>query len=450
MLSVLVGREYQSTKKKIATILALAIPAVIENFLQTAVGFVDTMFVSKLGITSVTAVGVSNTILGVYMAVFMALGVGTSSLIARSVGAGELDRAREIAKQSTWVAIVLGLVLGLITLFFAEPLLRIMGAESKVLDEAALYFRIVAIPTVLIALMFIAGSILRATGDTVSPMKVTMWINILHIPLDYLLIFGIGPFEGFGIAGAAWATVIVRLIGTVALYRIIRRSKVSFPFVEGFAFRNRRDITGLLKLSTPTAIERLVMRLGQVLYFGLIVRISTETFAAHTIAGSIEQFSYMPGYGLAIAATTLVGQNIGAKREKDAYSYGMLTAWIGVGIMSVFGILFLFLLSPWFAAWFTTDNEVSQMVVSALRIATFAQPFVALSFVLAGALQGLGDTKSPMYSTAVGMWVIRVIGVYVLAIIFDLGIVGVWLSFAFDNFARAIFLLFRFKSKFPH
>ena len=117
MLGVLDGSEYLSTKKKITTILALAIPAVIENVLQTAVGFVDTMFVSKLGITSVTAVGVSNTILAVYMAVFMALGVGTSSLIARSVGAGELDRAREIAKQSTWVAIVMGVVLGLLALF---------------------------------------------------------------------------------------------------------------------------------------------------------------------------------------------------------------------------------------------------------------------------------------------------------------------------------------------
>ena len=117
MLGVLDGSEYLSTKKKITFILALAIPAVIENVLQTAVGFVDTMFVSKLGITSVTAVGVSNTILAVYMAVFMALGVGTSSLIARSVGAGELDRAREIAKQSTWVAIVMGVVLGLLALF---------------------------------------------------------------------------------------------------------------------------------------------------------------------------------------------------------------------------------------------------------------------------------------------------------------------------------------------
>ena len=117
MLGVLDGSEYLSTKKKITFILALAIPAVIENVLQTAVGFVDTMFVSKLGITSVTAVGVSNTILAVYMAVFMALGVATSSLIARSVGAGELDRAREIAKQSTWVAIVMGVVLGLLALF---------------------------------------------------------------------------------------------------------------------------------------------------------------------------------------------------------------------------------------------------------------------------------------------------------------------------------------------
>src|SRR5699024_2330468 len=134
-----------------------------------------------------------------------------------------------------------------------------------------------------------------------------------------------------------------------------------------------------------TAIERLIMRFGQVLYFGLIVRIGTDTFAAHTIAGNIEMFSYMPGYGLAIAATTLVGQSIGAKQHKDAYKYGMLTTGIGVVIMSIGGVL-LFFLSPWMATWFTNDESAIDMVVTALRIDAFAQPALAVGLILAGAL----------------------------------------------------------------
>jgi len=430
-----------TTKQKITAIVSLAVPAMIENILQTVVGFVDTLFVSKLGLNEVTAVGVANAVLAVYIAIFMALGVGTSSLIARSIGAGNIDKAKSIARQSTIISAIFGLLFGVITLFFSEPLLRLMGAKSNVLADGITYFQIVAIPSIFISLMFIFGSILRASGDTKTPMKVSWWINFIHIGLDYVLIFGIFGFKGYGVAGAALATVFVRLIGTVILYLYIKKSKVSFSL---FGSYSKEDSFSILKLSTPAAIERLIMRLGQVLYFGLIVKIGADTYAAHSIAGNIETFSYMPGYGLAIAATTLVGQSVGAKRLKEAYQYGMMTTWIAVGFMSFVGVL-LYFLSPWIATWFTTDKNAVNMVVTALRIDAFAQPALAIGLVLAGALQGAGDTKSPMYSTAIGMWVIRVVGVYVLGIHLGMGIAGVWLSIAIDLYVRALFLLYRFR-----
>jgi len=430
-----------TTKQKITAIVSLAVPAMIENILQTVVGFVDTLFVSKLGLNEVTAVGVANAVLAVYIAIFMALGVGTSSLIARSIGAGNIDKAKSIARQSTIISAIFGLLFGVITLFFSEPLLRLMGAKSNVLADGITYFQIVAIPSIFISLMFIFGSILRASGDTKTPMKVSWWINFIHIGLDYVLIFGIFGFKGYGVAGAALATVFVRLIGTVILYLYIKKSKVSFSL---FGSYSKEDSFSILKLSTPAAIERLIMRLGQVLYFGLIVKIGADTYAAHSIVGNIETFSYMPGYGLAIAATTLVGQSVGAKRPKEAYQYGMMTTWIAVGFMSFVGVL-LYFLSPWIATWFTTDKNAVNMVVTALRIDAFAQPALAIGLVLAGALQGAGDTKSPMYSTAIGMWVIRVVGVYVLGIHLGMGIAGVWLSIAIDLYVRALFLLYRFR-----
>lgn len=442
-MAEVVVQPNKTTKQKLAVILALAVPAMIENILQTAVGFVDTLFVAKIGLNEVTAVGVANAILAVYIAIFMAVGVGTSSLIARSIGAGDMGKAKSIARQSTIISVILGLLFGLITLIFSESLLRLMGADSEVLADGVTYFRIVGIPSIFIALMFTFGSILRAAGDTKTPMKVSWWINILHIGLDYVLIFGIMGYNGLGIAGAAWATVIVRMIGTLALYYYIRKSSVAFNLLGTGSIKSAKSI---LKLSTPAAIERLIMRLGQVLYFGLIVKIGSDTFAAHSIAGNIEMFSYMPGYGLAVAATTLVGQSIGAKRSKEAYQYGMLTAWVAVIFMSFIGVL-LYFLSPWFTTWFTTDKDAVDMVVTALRIDAFAQPALAIGLVLAGALQGAGDTKSPMYSTAIGMWVIRVLGVYILGIHFGLGIAGIWISIALDLYVRAIFLFYKFKSR---
>lgn len=434
-------QQNKTTKQKLFVILALAIPAMIENILQTVVGFVDTLFVAKLGLNEVTSVGVANAILAVYIAIFMAIGVGTSSLIARNIGAGDLEKAKSIARQSTFISAILGLLFGLITIFFSEPLLQLMGADSKVLADGVTYFKIVGISSVFIALMFTFGSILRAAGDTKTPMKVSWWINILHIGLDYILIFGVLGLTGLGVAGAAWATVIVRIIGTLALYFYIKKSQVSFRLM---GTRSTKDAHSIIKLSTPAAIERLIMRLGQVLYFGLIVKIGADTYAAHTIAGNIETFSYMPGYGLAIAATTLVGQSIGAKQSKEAFEYGMLTTWVAVVFMSLIGAI-LFFLSPWFATWFTTDKSAVDMVVTALRIDAFAQPALAVGLVLAGALQGAGDTKSPMYSTAIGMWVIRVLGVYILGIQFEMGIAGVWISIAIDLYVRAIYLFYRFK-----
>jgi putative MATE family efflux protein len=259
--------------------------------------------------------------------------------------------------------------------------------------------------------------------------------------LDYVLIFGLGGFAGWGLAGAAWATAVVRVIGSIALYGYIRKSKLFFTLRRG---TSTEFTLPLLKLSGPAAVERLIMRFGQVLYFGLIVRIGTDVYAAHVLAGNIEILSYMPGYGLAVAVTTLVGQHLGANRKNDAYQYGMLTTWIAVGFMTFVGILFFFF-SPMAASWFTNDKGVIGMVTTALRIDAFAQPFLAIGLVVAGAMQGAGDTKSPMYSTATGMWLIRVIGVYVLCFYLGMGIAGVWLSIAIDLFIRAVFLLFRFK-----
>ncbi|MGG0938651.1 MATE family efflux transporter [Brevibacillus centrosporus] len=442
-MSDLVSVGDTSNKEKMKVILALAVPAMIENMLQTVVGFVDTLFVSKLGLGEVTAVGVTNAILAVYLAVFLAMGVGTSALIAKNVGAGNLVKAKSIARQSTLLSALLGILFGLLTFLFAAPLLRLMGAEGSILADGVTYFRIVAVPSIFISLMMIFGSILRAAGDTKTPMKVGIWINLIHIVLDYVLIFGFLGITGYGITGAAWATVIARAVGTIALYHKIQKSNLSFSWRND---GSREFFLPLLQISFPAAIERLIMRFGQVLYFGLIVRIGTDVYAAHTIAGNIEVFSYMPGYGLAVAATTLVGQNLGANRREDAYRYGILTTGMAVIFMSFVGIL-LFFLSPIAASWFTDQAEVILMVTTALRIDAFAQPFLAIGLVVAGALQGAGDTKSPMYSTAIGMWLVRVVGVYVLSIHFKLGIAGVWLSIAVDLFARAVFLYLRFIRK---
>jgi putative MATE family efflux protein len=429
----------------LSIVMTLAWPAILENTLQTLVGFVDTLFVSKLGLAEVSAVGITQRILELYFAVFMAIGVGSTALIARYIGANQIEQARRVAKQSILLASWVGIVFGIATLFFAEPLLQMMGAEPAVLYQGTIYFRVVAVPSLFISLTFILGSLLRGAGDTVSPMKAGLWMNGVHIALDYLLIFGLGSLPGFGIAGAAAATVLARVFGLWLLIRSLRRTSLGQEWSQGWK-PDRQVLRSITGIGTPAAIERLIMRFGQVLYFGLILALGTYTFAAHQIAGNIETFSYLPGYGFAVAATTLVGQHLGAKRIKEALTYGYISVLLAIAFMGAIGI-FLYFGGEWAAHYFTKESTVIHQVGVALKIDAFTQIPLAVVLVLTGALNGAGDTKWPMISTAVGIWVVRVAGVYELGIALGWGLAGVWMAILLDNLWRALFLGWRFYSR---
>lgn len=189
------------------------------------------------------------------------------------------------------------------------------------------------------------------------------------------------------------------------------------------------------------------MRLGQVVYLGMIVHMGTEIYAANAIAENIETFAYLPGLGLGVAATILVGKQLGAKKIHEAYQYGLLSALISVAIMSITGIL-LFFFTAFFAGWFTDQQSTANMITLAMRIDAFFMPPLAIGLVLAGALQGAGDTKTPMYSTAIGMWGIRVVFIYLLGIKYTMGIASIWIAQGIDLTVKAAFLFYCYKRLF--
>ncbi|GAY76006.1 multi antimicrobial extrusion protein (Na(+)/drug antiporter), MATE family of MDR efflux pumps [Sporolactobacillus inulinus] len=227
----------------------------------------------------------------------MAIGIGTSSLIAKHIGAGDLITAQEAARRSTWIAMITGFIFGVLTLVFAEPLLRLMGADGEVLRQGALYFRIVGTPSFIISLMLNLGNVLRASGNTVSPMMISFWMNLIHIALDYLLIFGIFSFTGFGVGGAAVATVLTRVIGSALLVVAMKKSPVHFSLCRHAPSELRKLTWEIIRLSIPATGERLIMRLGQVVYLGLIVHMGTEIYAANAIAENIETLPICPDLG---------------------------------------------------------------------------------------------------------------------------------------------------------
>ena len=209
------------------SILNLAIPATIENILQTLVGFIDTLMIAKLGLTAVTAVGVSNTILNVYLAVYIAIGVGSSALVSRNIGAKNSKAAKIVAVQSIYLGLIVSLVLGLVAVLFGHYLLLWMGLDATELAAAKTYFYLVGGLTCFNSLMTVLASIIRATGDTKSPMTISAITNVTNVCVDYVLIFGIGSFAGLGILGTAIGTVIARIFGTVLLFKKLQSSALA-------------------------------------------------------------------------------------------------------------------------------------------------------------------------------------------------------------------------------
>lgn len=425
------------------SIIKLALPATMENIFQTLIGFVDTLLIAQLGLVAVTAVGLANTILNVYLAVYIALGVGATALIARSIGAGDKEAVAYQVRQEVVLSLGAGLIFGVLSLVFGRQMLVLMGADAESLAGAQAFFYWVGGLTIFQALMTILGTILRASGDTVTPMKISLLTNVFNVALDYILIFGIGSWSGLGIVGTVLGTVLARLLGTALLYRKVQQIELAVDLGQLFRLGSPKE---MIALTIPAALERLVMRLGQVVYFSLIVGLGTTVYASHMIAGNIESFTYMPAYGLATAAAVLIGQALGKGDLSTVRRVAFISSAYGIAIMSLLGVV-LFGGAPCFALLFTKDLEAVRQVVIALRVDAFNQPGLAVSLIMAGALQGLGDTKSPLYSTVIGMWGLRVLGVVVLGQVLGLGIAGVWLAILIDPLLRAIFLTWRFTVK---
>lgn len=430
-----------SISEKLKIIIVLAVPAVIENFFQTMLGFADTFFVAQIGLDEVSAVGVTNAILAIYFAIFMAIGVGVNVLMANATGAGDYERASKVAQQGVILASIVGILTGVLTLIFAEPLLSLLGVEQQVLEIGVVYFRIVAVPSILMAYMFVMSSILRGVGDTKSPMKAVIIANIVNIILDYILIFGFLFIPSLGIVGAGLAGVIARLVGTFVLILYIKKNN-QIMFQKNWWRFDKVYQKELLGLGAPAAGERLAMRIGQVVYFGFIVALGTSTFAAHQIAGNIETFSYMIAYGFAAAATIIVGKQVGAGNYEEAKSYAKLISILSAVFMVFMGVL-LFILGEWIGGFFSEDQVVVSEIGIALKIAALFQPFLAILLILTGAYQGARNTKYPMYLTTIGMWLIRTLFVYLLAIQMGLGIAGVWIAIGIDIVIRAVVMWYR-------
>jgi putative MATE family efflux protein len=422
----------------------LAWPSLVENLLQTMLGFVDLVFVGQLGADAIAGVGLGNQLMFLLQVVFMGLAVGNQALVARAIGAGDKEDAQRIAKQSLVIAVVLSVGIAVIGMMFSDSIIAVMGATPDVTEIGGSFLRIVSTFSIVIGVMLIGGGTLRGSGDTRTPMVITGLINIINILLDYGLIFGNLGLPRLGPAGSAVATTIARGVGAVFIVYVLfkRGSVLKLPARRGWGFH--RDAIGrILNIGGPAALEQIVFQVGFLAFSAIAILLGTNDLAAQQIAFNISNFSILPAFAFGVAATTLVGQNLGAKNPDRAEASAWQSLKSGMVWMCIMGVGF-YVFRHFLVGIYTDDPAVMQLGEMCLIFIAFAQPLQAISVILSSALRGAGDTRATLVFTFIGIWIARVGIGYLMGIVFGLGLFGVWLGWMADFLTRAGLIVWRF------
>ena len=440
-------------KEMMRTIFRLAWPTVMEQALQTIVQYADTAQVGAIGANASASVGLTATMMWLINSPMFAYAMGVLSVISRSLGAGDEKRARKAASQSVLITLVLGISIGIVTLIISPFLPGWLGAEQEIQRDASIYFAIVCAPMLFRASSIVFGSVLRATGNTKTPMIINTIMNAANIILNFLLInpakvWQIGPLSipmwgaGLGVTGAAIATAAAYVIGgTLMAIVTFRDPQLQLAHQK---IRFDKEVMGqCVRIGTPVCAERVTACLGQVVFTALIAKLGTIAIAAHSIAITAEQAFYIPGYGMQAAAATLAGHSAGAGDERKLRQYSATITAIAVLLMGMLSIL-LFIFPAAVMGIFTHDTQVITLGAEVLRIVAVSEPFFAALIILEGIFNGIGDTKFPFFFSLFSMWGVRILFTFLCISVWGLGLQAVWCCMIGDNMTRFVCLLVRY------
>ncbi len=421
------------------TILLLAIPAALKNLLDMLQVLIDLFMVSSLGISALAAVGMGLQfvmMLGVLMSVFS---VGGNAVLSRLKGASRVNRANKVLYNIFLLTVVLAIFSSLILVPLTPFLYAIMGSSPEVIQLGNDYFGTLALGLVLLFLDVLFFTYFSAMGNTFYSLYIKIFSAIINVILNYALIFGNFGAPALGVKGAAIATLIALGIN-VALYLVIFLQKNNYGFIYKLSFE---PIKTVLKIGLPASIERGISMISFMFFVGLIASYSTEALAAYQVGLRIEGIAFMPGFGFSIAAMTLVGQYIGAKRIDLAEQSALYTAKLAATFMGLVGILMIFF--PQYAIHiFTQDEETVRHASIYLRMVGITQIPLAVMFVLSSALRGAGAVKITLMISLTTLWTIRIIPSYV-ANYFGGDIIWVYSMMALETLVKGLLFYYFFK-----
>ncbi|HBR57476.1 MAG TPA: MATE family efflux transporter [Blastocatellia bacterium] len=440
-----VGSQRDFTKGSIGlAIFLLAVPMILEMFGESLFAIVDIFFVGKLGADAVAIVGLTESMMALVYAVAFGLAIGATATVSRRIGENDTEGAARTATHVVYLGAIVSVLISAVGLTFAEQILWLLRAESRVVEEGAVFMRIMLGGNAVVVFIFLLNAVFRGAGDAAIAMRVLWIANGLNMILDPMLIFGLLIFPEMGVTGAAVATVIGR--GTGALYAfwyLLRGEKR----IEIHARHWRPDPELLLRITRLSSTGVLQLLIGTASWTALmpiVAGFGSEAIAGYVIALRVVIFALLPALGLSNAAATMVGQNLGAGKPDRSESSVWKAAWFNAAFYFGVGLIFIFFGGP-IVGIFADTPGVYAYGSSALLIIAYGFAFYGLGMVLETAFNGAGDTWTPTYLNLFVFWLFEIPLAYLLAYKFDLGPAGVFwaITLAFSLLAVASALLFR-------
>ena len=424
-------------------VLLLAIPMVLELALESVFAVVDVFFVSRLGADAVAVVGLTESLLTIMYAVMSGLAIGVAAVVARRIGERDPEGAALAATQAIALVLLIAIPVGMGGVVFARDLLMAMGATPDVLAHAS-FARIVFGCNGVILMLFSLNAVFRGAGDAATAMRVLWIANAFNIVLDPCFIFGLGPFPRLGVTGAAVATTTGRGIGVLVQLWVLRRGTDRFAIERRHLRFAPAVMANMLRLSGSAVIQSLIVTTSWVALIRILAGFGSTALAGYTIAIRIVLFALLPAWGLANAAATLVGQNLGAGRPDRAEASVWRACRYNVVFFGSVGVLFL-AFARQLVATFTSNPEVATIAARGLQIISSGFLFYAFGTVITQSFNGAGDTWTPTFINLVGFWILGVPLAQFLSYPVGWGPSGVFASIAvaFSTTALAASLMFR-------
>ena len=438
-------------------ILLLAWPLFLEQILATMVSFVDNAMVSSLGASASASISISNSFVFLINGAVMALGVGLTTYVARSVGAKDYEAAKAYIRHALIILVMVGLPLALLTFALHKQIPVWMGADEDYLAEAQGYLQITSAFRIFTMTMMVLGSVYRGRGDTKTPLYINATVNILNVIGNYLLIHAphyVNVFgkeiwiwgAGMGVRGAALSTGISWFLGGTFLLIMlfVKKDPTRISIKESYK-PDWQLLKRVIGISIPAMLERISMSLSGIVVTKSIATLGMYSVAANGVYSTAESLSFMPGFAFQTSATTLVGQSLGARKPELAKRYVKWSIGIGCAVMAFAGLC-LFVFAKPLVSIINPDENVIAIAQKCLKVVAFVQPIQIIAWIYAGAMRGAGDTKWAFYITAFTNWTFRVLGVVLVIRVFHMDLPRAVACMCLDQAARAVLMYMRYRS----